>query len=77
MDRLGLQVACEADEQTDDDVTPWVVVNVVEKHNAAVSSTPYIENSQNAANRMSSIATTLLLMRHSVRISPVSILITA
>ena len=49
MDRLGLQVACEADEQAVDDVTPWV--NVVEKHcYAAVSWTPYIENSQNAAN---------------------------
>jgi len=32
MDRLGLQVACEADEQTDDDVTAWVAVNVAEKH---------------------------------------------
>jgi len=31
MDRLGLQVAHEADEQTGDDVTAWEIVNIAKR----------------------------------------------
>ena len=46
MDRLGLQVACEADEQTDNDVTPWVVVNVAKKHCCSFMDTVYRESTE-------------------------------
>jgi len=55
---LGLQVACEADEQTGDHVTAWVAVNVAEKRCYVLQFRGHrIGNSRNAANGMSSVAT--------------------